>query len=250
MRDQGHEFMEKTKYQYLETSDQNKRLPQPTLVQPPSETGKMIKLPHSTTIQVHSIDLNAAINNRVSIRAYSNKPLTLDELSYVLWSTQGIKEVTTRPVTLRTVPSAGARHCFELYLLVNNVESIAPGLYRYLPLEHQIQEVNMDEAIAEKITKSCLNQRFILRSAITLILTVDRYRMMWRYTERGYRYMHLDAGHVMQNLYLCAEAINSGVCAIAAFDDDKINEVLGLDGVEQFTIYVGVLGKKPLSSSL
>jgi SagB-type dehydrogenase family enzyme len=103
----------------------------------------------------------------------------------------------------------------------------------------------MESNIAERITRSCLNQKFILNSAITVILTVDRYRMMWRYTERGYRYMHLDAGHVMQNLYLCAEAINSGVCAIAAFDDEMINNTLGLDGKEQFTIYIGVLGRKP-----
>jgi SagB-type dehydrogenase family enzyme len=125
-----------------------------------------------------------------------------------------------------------------------NVEDLVPGLYRYLAIDHKIQEVNMNADISEKITRSCLNQRFILKGAMVLILTVDRYRMMWRYTERGYRYMHLDAGHVMQNLYLCAEAIDSGVCAIAAFDDDMINEALGLDGVEQFTIYVGVLGKK------
>jgi len=237
--------MVKTKYQNLETSDQNKRLPQPPLVIPPFETGKIIELLEPKEVQVNPVDLSDAINRRVSVRAYSDKPLTLDELSYVLWSVQGVKEVTTRPATLRTVPSAGARHCFEPYMLVNNVEGLPAGLYRYLAVEHKIQEVNLEPDIAEKVTQSCLNQRFILNAAIALIITVDRYRMMWRYTERGYRYMHLDAGHVMQNLYLCAEAIDAGVCAIAAFDDDKLNETLGLDGVEHFAIYVGVLGKKP-----
>ncbi len=237
--------MVKTKYQNLETSDQNKRLPQPPLVIPPFETGKIIELLEPKEVQVNPVDLSDAINRRVSVRAYSDKPLTLDELSYVLWSVQGVKEVTTRPATLRTVPSAGARHCFEPYVLVNNVEGLPAGLYRYLAVEHKIQEVNLEPDIAEKVTQSCLNQRFILNAAIALIITVDRYRMMWRYTERGYRYMHLDAGHVMQNLYLCAEAIDAGVCAIAAFDDDKLNETLGLDGVEHFAIYVGVLGKKP-----
>jgi SagB-type dehydrogenase family enzyme len=245
MKGQGHEFMEKTKYQYLDISDQNKRLPQPPLVIPPFRTGKIIELPDPNTVKVESINLIDAINKRTSLRTYSNKPLTMDEFSYVLWSTQGVKEVTNRPVTIRTVPSAGARHCFEPYVLVMNVEDLVPGLYRYLAIEHKIQEINMKPDISEKIAQSCLNQRFILKGAIALILTVDRYRMMWRYTERGYRYMHLDAGHVMQNLYLCAEAIDSGVCAIAAFDDDMINKTLGLDGVEQFTIYVGVLGKKP-----
>jgi SagB-type dehydrogenase family enzyme len=237
--------MEKTKYKYLETSDQVKRLPQPPLEIPASETGKIIDLPDPKMIKTNSVDIREAINRRVSVRSYSKKPITIDELSYVLWSTQGVKEVTNRPATQRTVPSAGARHCFETFVLINNVEELPAGLYRYLAIDHQIQEVNMDTDIVLKITKACLDQRFILKSAIALILTAVRYRMMWRYTERGYRYMHLDAGHVMQNLYLCAEAIDSGVCAIAAFHDDQINEAIGVDGIEHFTIYIGVLGKKP-----
>jgi len=124
------------------------------------------------------------------------------------------------------------------------VEGISKGLYRFLAVEHSLQEVDLSDDIGERIMKACLDQRFILNAAMALILTAVRYRMMWRYTERGYRYMHLDAGHVIQNLYLCAEAIDSGVCAIAAFNDDVINEALGVDGVEQFTVYLGVLGKK------
>lgn len=243
MKGQGKEFMEKTKYGNLEKSDQIKKLPQPPLEL--SVTDKPVHdLPDPRSIKVDNVDLSDAIVNRVSVRAYSDEPLSIDELSYVLWSTQGVKQVTTRPTTQRTVPSAGARHCFESYVLVNRVDGLKPGLYRFLAIDHKLQEVDMSEDIAERVTQGCLNQRFVMNSAITLILTVDRYRMMWRYTERGYRYMHLDAGHVMQNLYLCAEAIGSGVCAIAAFYDDHINETLGLDGEEQFTVYVGTLGKK------
>ncbi len=236
--------MEKTKYRNLEQSDQAKRLPQPPL-EPPAEDGKPVyDLPDPRDIKVKTLDLSDAINNRVSIRSYSEESLSLDELSYVLWSTQGVKEVTKRPATLRTVPSAGARHCFETFVLVNRVDGLGPGLYRFLAVDHKLQEVDMSDDVAERVMVGCFGQRFILNSAITLILTAVRYRMMWRYTERGYRYMHLDAGHVMQNLYLCSEAIDSGVCAIAAFYDDKINETLGVDGVEQFTVYVGTLGKK------
>ncbi len=236
--------MEKTKYQNLDTPDQILKLPQPPLVLPP-EQGKIIDLPDPKKAKRNPVDVFDAINKRVSVRAYSKTPLTLDELSYVLWCTQGVKEVTTRPATLRTVPSAGARHCFEPFVLVNNVEGLEKGLYRFLAVDHKLQMINTEAGINEKVVKACLDQRFMLNAAIALILTVDRYRMMWRYTERGYRYMHLDAGHVMQNFYLCAEAINSGACAIAAFYDDMLNEALGIDGVEQFAIYVGVLGKKP-----
>ena len=244
MRGQGQDFMNKTKYENLEKSDQIKKLPQPPLEITAAKERVIHDLPDPLKVKVNKVDLSDVINNRVSVRAYSDEALTLDELSYVLWSTQGVKEVTTRPATLRTVPSAGARHCFETYVLVNRVDGLKPGLYRFLAINHKLQEVDLSEDIAEKVTQGCFNQRFVLNSAITLVLTVDRYRMMWRYTERGYRYMHLDAGHVMQNLYLCAEAIDSGVCAIAAFYDDQINETLGLDGVDQFTVYVGTLGKK------
>lgn len=237
--------MEKTKYKYLEASDQSKKLPQPPLELPPFDTGEIIDLPDPKSVDVDPVSVTEAINRRVSVRAYSEKPLTMGEFSHVLWCTQGVKEASLRPATLRTVPSAGARHCFEPYVLVNRVEGLSPGLYRYLALEHKVQAVNLEPDIAQRVVKACLDQRFIINSAITLILTAVRYRMMWRYGERGYRYMHLDAGHVMQNLYLCAEAIDSGVCVIGAFDDDLINETIGIDGIEQFTIYVGVLGKKP-----
>ena len=237
--------MEKTKYQNLDTPDQILKLPQPPLVLPPSGQGKIIDLPDPKKTKRNAVDVFDAINKRVSVRTYSKVPLSLEELSYVLWCTQGVKEVTTRPATQRTVPSAGARHCFEPYILVNNVEGLEKGLYKFLAVDHKLQVVNTNADIHEKVVKACLDQRFMLNAAIALILTVDRYRMMWRYTERGYRYMHLDAGHVMQNLYLCAEAIDSGACAIAAFYDDMLNEALGLDGLEQFAIYVGVLGKKP-----
>ncbi len=244
MRGQGKVFMENTKYRNLEKSDQVKKLPQPPLALPADEGKPIHDLPDPRDIKVNPVDLSDALTSRVSVRSYSETPLSLDELSYVLWSTQGVKEVTKRPATLRTVPSAGARHCFEAYVLVNRVDGLKPGLYRFLAIDHKLQEVDMSDDISERVTEGCFGQRFIFKSAITLILTAVRYRMMWRYTERGYRYMHIDAGHVMQNLYLCAEAINSGVCAIAAFYDDKINQTLRVDGEEQFTVYVGALGKK------
>jgi hypothetical protein len=122
MRGQGKEFMERTKYENLEQSDQVKKLPQPLLVLDAAEGKPIHDLPDPRGIKVKPVDLSEAINSRVSVRAYSDELLSLDELSYVLWSTQGVKEVTKRPATLRTVPSAGARHCFEAYVLVNRVE--------------------------------------------------------------------------------------------------------------------------------
>jgi SagB-type dehydrogenase family enzyme len=239
--------MEKTRYRYLEASDQQKGLPQPPLELPAQDDKEIIDLPDPKKTQTITLDVREAINRRVSVRSYSDQRLTLSELSYVLWCTQGVKGILARNVTQRTVPSAGARHCFETYVLVNRVEGLASGLYRFLAVEHKLQPIDLDEYVPEKVAQACLNQRFILNSAVTFIWTAVAYRMMWRYGERGYRYMHLDAGHVCQNLYLCAETIGCGVCAVAAFHDEKLNKVIGLDGVTQFAVYVGVLGKKQSS---
>ncbi|MFH0850742.1 MAG: SagB/ThcOx family dehydrogenase [Candidatus Bathyarchaeota archaeon] len=236
--------MEKTKYRYLEQSDQNKGLPQPPLELPAVEGKKIIDLPDPKAVEAEPLDIREAIDRRVSVRAYSGEALSLAELSHLLWCTQGVKQTSPRLATLRTVPSAGARHCFETYALVNRVEGLKPGLYRFLAGQHKLQEVDLGQDAAEKVTKACLDQRFILSSAATFIWAAVAYRMMWRYGERGYRYMHLDAGHVCQNLYLSAEPVGCGVCAIAAFDDDALNQALGLDGVDQFALYVGVVGKK------
>lgn len=244
MKGQGREFMEKTKYRYLKQSDQNKGLPQPPLELPAVEGKKIIDLPDPKAVEAEPLDIREAIDRRVSVRAYSEEALSLAELSHLLWCTQGVKQTSPRLATLRTVPSAGARHCFETYLLANRVEGLKPGLYRFLASQHKLQEVDLRPDVPEKVTKGCLDQRFILSSAATFIWATVVYRMAWRYGERGYRYMHLDAGHVCQNLYLSAEQIGCGVCAVAAFDDDALNQALGLDGVDQFAVYVAVVGKK------
>ena len=112
------------------------------------------------------------------------------------------------------------------------------------PVEHKLLEVNLDSSLADKITEACLNQRFVKTSAVTFIWVVEPYRMVWRYGERGYRYVQIEAGHVCQNLYLAAEAIGSGVCAIAAFRDEAINDAIGVDGKQQFVLYVATVGKR------
>lgn len=240
----GSEFMGKTKFQYIEKTDQLKGLPQPPLELTFDNTQEIIDLPDPKNIEVNPITLREAIENRKSLRNYSNDPLTLDELSFVLWCTQGVKDVMPGTVTFRTVPSAGARHAIETYLLVNNVKGLLPGLYRFLALEHKLLTINSTTETAVQILNGCLDQPFVQTSAVTFLWTAVTARMNWRYGERGYRYLHLDAGHICQNLYLSAKAINCGVCAIGAFFDDKLNSALGIDGVELFTIYVATLGKK------
>ncbi len=242
--DTGKEFMEKTKYKYLSPSDQARGLPHPPVELELDCAVSIIDLPDPGENKA-DISLTQAIVQRVSMRKYADKPVSLTELSYLLWCTQGVKSVEPHLVTLRTVPSAGARHAFETYLLVNNVEGLAPGLYKFLAVDHQLAKLEASEHISDIITDACLKQKFVKSSAVTFVWTAATYRMTYRYGERGYRYLHLDAGHVCQNLYLAAEAVACGVCAIAAFDDDRLNQALCLDGEKQFAVYVAALGKKP-----
>lgn len=242
----GKQFMEKTKYQFLDESDQTKGLPQPPLAQDAGDK-PLIDLPAPAELQMPKLDLTVAINQRKSLRKYATESLSQEELSYLLWCTQGVKQVTNRPATIRTVPSAGSRHPFETYLLINNVEGLEAGLYRYIALEHKLVAVDLSEGLDDKITQACYRQVFVKTSAVTFIWVADAYRSIWRYQERAYRYMHLDAGHVCQNLYLAVEPIDAGCCAIAAFDDDAINSLLSVDGEEQFVIYVATVGRKPIA---
>ena len=220
-------------------------MPQPPLEQPYPPEATLIDLPEPESLQVPALDVRAAIEQRVTRRRYADQAYTLQELSFLLWCTQGVKQVTERPATLRTVPSAGARHAFETYLLINRVEGVRPGVYRYIALEHALLEIDLSDDVNQRATDACFFQKQVQTSAVTFFWAAALERMAWRYTERGYRYLHLDAGHVCQNLYLAAEVIGAGVCAIAAFDDEVLNQTLKLDGENNFVVYVASTGKRP-----
>lgn len=240
----GKTFMEYTRYKYLPRSYQSMGYEQPSLQKAAEKNNKIIDLPARDSINFKTISLMQAIENRTSIRNYSSKALSLEELSCLLWCTQGVKKTIDDYVTLRTVPSAGARHALETYLLINNVDGLETGLYRFLAIDHNLVQLSTDKNIADFIMQACLGQDFVKSSAVTFIWSAVAYRMKWRYGERGYRYIHLDAGHVCQNLYLSAEVIDCGVCAIAAFQDQEMASALNIDGEEEFVVYVATVGKK------
>jgi len=239
----GQEFLEKTKYRNLGRSGQQEGRPQPPLEKPLEPNAEVVDLPDPAATDARQVELTQAIQCRRSVRKYSDQPLTLRELSHLLWCTQGVKEVMGDRATLRTVPSAGARHPFETYLLINRVEGLEPGVYRYLALEQKLARCDFGGAVAGKIHDASLRQ-YALASAVTFIWVAVAARSTWRYAERAYRYLFLDAGHVGQNLYLACEAIGAGCCAIAAFDDDGMNQALGLDGRGEFVIYMATVGKR------
>ncbi len=228
-------------------TDQKQGVPVPLPEKSPAADAVLIDLvaPGDLTTLGH-MSLVEAIRRRRSRRTFTPEPLTLQELSFLLWATQGVSRVVEangRIVrTLRTVPSGGARHPFETYLLVNRVEGLGPGLYRYLPLEHKLVLLSTDADLADRVHAASRNQ-FVKESAVTFIWTVIPYRTEWRYSMLSPKIIAQDSGHLCQNLYLASEAIGAGTCAIGAYDQAKIDPVLGVDGEEEFTIYMAPVGK-------
>jgi len=240
----GQEFIERTKYQYSAPSDQEKELPQPPLDQELDAGKPVIDLPPPQELAIPRIDLLTAIENRKSTRKFTDGWLTLEELTFLLWTTQGVKRVTSRPATLRTVPSAGSRHPFETYLWVHRVEGLVPGIYRYKAIGHQLVQLDAGAGWGEKLSEACYKQPFVGDAAASFFWAADIYRSEWRYSERAYRYILLDAGHICQNLHLACEAIGAGMCAVGAYHDDALNALLGLDGKDNFVAYAAAVGKK------
>lgn len=191
---------------------------------------------------VFPVKLADAIKNRKSRRSYTSEPLTLDELSFLLWSVQGLRYVSGEH-GFRNVPSAGCRHALETYLAVFNVDDVEPGVYRYLPLSHELLFEFTDKNLGEKMVRVAFDQTFIGESAVTFIWTAIPYRMEWRYGLDSHKVIAMDAGHVGQNLYLACEAIGAGTCAIGAYDQEYYDELLRLDGEEEFVIYSAPVGK-------
>jgi len=240
----GRKFWIFTQNRYLPEPPQRRGIPQPPLELPYDPSAELIQLPDPRKIPRHPFDLWQAMEQRTTLRSYSGESLSIEDLALLLWVTQGVKEVTSRPITMRIVPSAGARHAFECFLLVNRVSGLEPGIYRYLSLKHALIVYDLSSDANQRITTACGNQQHIADSAVTFLWVAVPERMYWRYTERGYRYLLLDAGHVCQNLYLAAEGLGCGVCAIGAYDDKALNQALNLDGEELFVIYAATLGKR------
>jgi SagB-type dehydrogenase family enzyme len=237
------------------TTDQQRGLPRPDLQKSIPPGARLIELipPDQFTIgQRPTIDV---IRERKTHRKYTKESLSLEELSFLLWAIQGVREkITEDGITYikRSVPSGGNRHPIETYLSIQHVEGIQSGLYRYLPLDHTLVQQKIDPALPEQVKQGSRNQNsqtdddpyyFIKESAVVFIWTAIPYRSEWRYHKAAARLIALDAGHICQNLYIAAGAIGAGTCAVGAFNQTEMNEVLEVDGEDEFVIYMAPVGK-------
>lgn len=218
-------------------TDQMNGIPMPPFEKPFPDNATLIKLVPHEEISCGKTEVYTTIVERRSRRRYKDEAISLEELSYLLLSTQGI--INPNRPQFRTSPSGGARHGIETYLYIEKVDSINTGLYRYLPIEHKLLYLGTPKK--ETLTSALADQDF--KPAVTFIWTVVPYRIAWRYDGAEEKLALLDVGHICQNLYIACEAENMGTCAIGAYEQKPLDDFLGIDGETEFSIYASPVGK-------
>lgn len=225
-------------------TDQSRGVPPPPIEKPYPKDARRIDLPAPDSWKgIQGTTVRDAIGRRESRRRYEGAAVSLDGLAFLLWATQGIRRRLNAATALRTVPSAGARHALECYLGVLNIEGLSPGIYRYLPVEHELLFEYSPTGLDERLIDATLGQTFAGRAAVTFVWTAIPRRMEWRYGLAAHKVIAIDAGHVCQNLYLACECIGAGTCAIAAYDQEAMDRLLRVDGSEEFTVYLAPVGR-------
>lgn len=231
-------------------TDQQAGLPQPPM-HLHKEYLRIIPLPTDYKAYITHNDLFEVMNGRSSQRTYTGESLSLGELSWLLWITQGQRQIIGKrnKASMRTVPSAGARHPLETYLYINRVDGLEKGLYHYIADEHKLGLLRTGNGIKDEVIMALSGQSFYGEAAVGFIWSAVPYRSEWRYGSQGPKYTLLDAGHVCENLYLAAGSIGCGACAIGAYYQDEADRLFGLDGSsscsgqQEFVIYAAAVGK-------
>ena len=216
-------------------TDRAKGVPEPARVKPVAEDAVVVQLP---ALGTNDVSLSTALTHRRSQREFSAESLSLGELGYLLWSAQGVTEEPHR-----TAPSAGGRYPLETYILVLRVDGVAPGVHRYLPATHQLVEVRAEPELKARVVDACYQQAFVGEAAAVLVWAAVPERTEWKYGYLAHRMIAMEAGHACQNVYLACEAVGAGACALLSYDQNKLNALLGIDGENEFALYLAAVGK-------
>ena len=224
-------------------SDQELKKPQPPLTKAPLTDGGHIPLTKDFSSLDIKNDTVSLFRDRRSARVFTGEKMTLDELSFLLWATQGVKSIRGKNyATLRTVPCGGARHEYETYLLVIDIDGLKPGAYHYLPMEHSLEFLHPVDDMTDTVKKTLCEQTWAAKGNVIFYWAIDAYRVEWRYGISAHRPALIDVGHIGQNLYLAVTAIGKGTCGIAAFMHEDCCSLFGLDGENEFVVYTASVG--------
>jgi SagB-type dehydrogenase family enzyme len=221
---------------------------EPALQKEAPQEAKRITLQAPGLSSLGAMPVREAIAARRSARQFSEAPISLEELGYLLWATQGVtgteKDDDGRILRQhRAAPSAGGRYPLETYLSIQRVEGIPKGLYRYLPAEHELLVVREDEGLLAELGAACYESPSAKGAAAIFIWSATPYRTEWKYAYLAHRMIAMEAGHVCENLYLAAESCRIGVCALLSYHQPRVDQLLGLDGRDEFAIYLACVGK-------
>ena len=231
-------------YEEAFESDQTLKRPQPPLVKAPMRgADARMALTRDFDGLVVKNDLVELLRDRRSTRIYAGEDMTLEQLSFLLWATQGIKKLRGKSyATLRTVPCGGARHEFETYLIVRQVAGLTPGAYHYLPMEHALEFLHPVDAPEETVNDTLCGQSWASKANVVFYWSMVAYRAEWRYGIYAHRVALMDAGHLCQNLYLACTGLGLGTCAIGAFSHERCARLFELDGEEEYIVYTAPVG--------
>jgi SagB-type dehydrogenase family enzyme len=186
------------------------------------------------------IFLDHALRRRRSVRTFTSAPIRLEQLSYLLWASTGIQRIENG-CEFRTVPSAGALYPVETYVVVNNVAGLGKGIYHYGIREHELEQLHLGD-YSQRISSAAMGQAFCARAGVVFIWTAVFARCKYKYGERAYRYIYLDAGHIAQNLALASAGLGLGSCPVAAVYDDEVNSIIDVDGQQESVLYLTAVG--------
>jgi SagB-type dehydrogenase family enzyme len=243
MKDAGTEFIRGTRYPDFSTVDLVLRVPEPPRELPVPEGATVIKLPNPKRIKIPDASIQETIRNWEPVGFFSRSSITLKDLSFLLWYTQGLKKIVSDTVMVKNVPSSGSRHPLETYFVAGEVEGLETGLYRYLPLSHSIVVEQLGSDIPLTMGTASMNFKVVTRAAATFLWVGIPYRSTWALGNRGYRSVLIEAGHTCQALIMAAACIGCHIHPIDLFHDELVTKLAGLDPETQWPVYIGAVGK-------
>lgn len=230
-------------------SDQAKGVQTPAYEKPVFDGQQIIKLPDPATVKLKNPNIFDCINSRKSNRNFTKDQISIEELSFLLWATQGVHNAAgderhKHRSVKRTVPSAGARHPFEAYVAVTGVEGLDEGIYRYIGSSNSLVLENTPDDLKVKLTEGAIGQNFCGAAPAFFLWSIIPYRTTWRYVlPVSVKLMSIDAGHIGQNLHLACEALGLGTCMIGAYNQNLMDKLFGFNGNEEFAFYMAPVGR-------
>jgi SagB-type dehydrogenase family enzyme len=243
MKKVGADFIHGTRYPDFSTVDLILRIPEPPAELPVPEGAAVIKLPNPSRVKVQDLPVRKAIENWEPVQFFSRTSITLKELSFLLWCTQGFRKIVSEHLQLRSTPSSGLRYPLETYFVAGEVDGLETGLYRFLPRTHSIVTERLDSDLPFAMGTASMNFKVVTRAAVTFLWVGVPYRSTWALGNRGYRSVLIEAGHTCQALIMASACIGCQVHPTDLFHDEMMIQLANLDPETQWPVYVAAVGK-------